>query len=196
MDPEEGRFDKKAAKIRNTAYFRIGLTAFLVIAASLFLYFLLFHTRSFSNGINELIRVMSPLLYGLMIAYILNPLMQLFENGILRLTKVLRVKKIKRSGYYAVRLSSIILSTFVFVFVIYMMFRLLLPQLAESIQSIIDNYPVYEQNVMDWVDRNFNGTDNAFTTAEWVMSYADQFYEWFTSRLPDVENIVKTATTS
>lgn len=196
MAPEEGRSDKKAVMIRNTAYFRIGLTAFLVIAASLFLYFLLFHTRSFSNGINWLIRVMSPLIYGLMIAYILNPLMQLCENVIFRLLNSLRVKKIKRSGYYAVRLSSIIISTLTFVFIIYMMFRLLLPQLAESIQSIIDNYPVYEQNVMDWVDRNFNGTDNAFTTAEWVMSYADQFYEWFTSRLPDVENIVKTATTS
>ena len=53
---------------KRSRYFRLGMTAFLVVAASLLFYFLLFKTSSLASGIRTVIRVLNPVVYGFAIA--------------------------------------------------------------------------------------------------------------------------------
>ena len=84
-------------------YRKIALTAFLVIAASMLFYFLLFRTTTLGFVLNKIFAVLSPIIYGFVIAYVLNPLVIILEEKIaykiilrLKLTPGLRCKKAMR----------------------------------------------------------------------------------------------------
>ena len=64
----------------NKRYFRIGITAFAVIAASICFYFLIFHGDRFSAQLDALIRVVSPVMYGIIFAYLMTPMVNGIEN--------------------------------------------------------------------------------------------------------------------
>ena len=67
----------------NKRYFRIGLMAFAVIAASICFYYLIFHGDRFSAQINSLIRVVNPVLYGIVFAYLMTPMVNGIERQLL-----------------------------------------------------------------------------------------------------------------
>ncbi len=60
-----------------------GITAFLVIAASICFYYLIFHGDRFSAKINALVVVASPVLYGIILAYLLTPVVNTLEKKFL-----------------------------------------------------------------------------------------------------------------
>ena len=179
--------------IKRSAYFKFGITALIVLCGSLFFYFLLFHTGSFRSAVGKILTVVRPLLYGLLIAYILNPLMQWFENRILKLTRSVKIRP-SRGMYVTVRIISVFLSAGVMVLVVYFLMRLLLPQLIESIQSIITNFRIYQHNVENWFDTNFN-SENASIVSETIVEYSDQLYQWVMDRLPDLGQVASNVTT-
>ena len=59
-------------KIRwNHRYVQLGVTAFLVIAASILFYYGIFHMKSLITGIKTFFGIMAPIIYGAAIAYLL-----------------------------------------------------------------------------------------------------------------------------
>ena len=90
--------------------------------------------KIFFDFINHLISIITPFIYALVFAYILNPIMKIFE------------KKLKLSRGISV------LCTYLIVFgllTVCMVF--LIPSLVESIGSIIDEIPSYVTKIQGWV---------------------------------------------
>ncbi len=178
---------------RRSSYGRLGLTAFTVIVASMLVFFLLFRSSVLSGILGKIIDILNPITIGLIIAYILNPLMQLYENLAIRLLRRIKAAPKTKSGNKTVRVICVILAALSLFFVIYGLIALLVPQLVESIRSIIQNYPVYEQNVNDWYSKYFE-SESANTLMQTIMSYADRFYDWAVHKLPDLDLIVTNVT--
>ena len=113
---------------------------FLGVAACIVLYWLLHETERVKSVWNFIITLISPFLVGSALAFVLNvPL-----RGIERWFGFVKNKPTRRS-------ISIVL-TFAFVgLVIYFVFRLLLPQLIETVQNLVFQLPVFLNNVVDWV---------------------------------------------
>ena len=55
-------------------YLHWGVTAFLVIAASMLFYYGIFHMKTLIVGIKTFLGIMAPIIYGVILAYILSPL--------------------------------------------------------------------------------------------------------------------------
>ena len=66
------RLDKK--------YIHWGITAFLVIAASVIFYLILSQLQSMKAFLAMLIGVLKPVIYGLIFAYLMNPMLGFFEK--------------------------------------------------------------------------------------------------------------------
>ena len=64
---------------KGSRYFKTGANGLLIVCGGVFFYYLLFHSDKFYGVIGTFIKVMTPLIAGLAIAYILNPLMNFFE---------------------------------------------------------------------------------------------------------------------
>ena len=103
----------------------IGLMAFAVLAAALLLYFLLFRSETVGSGIAKFFAVMRPIIYGFVIAYILNPPMHVIENFILKIYAKSKHTPGKRA-LSVIRLSSAIAAVMMLMLIVYALFALLL----------------------------------------------------------------------
>lgn len=79
-------------------YYCIGVTAFLVIIASAGVIYLLFHLPKIIEIILGFFEMIAPILYGFVIAYMLNPIMGFFEGQILKLYRFACFKRGKHMG--------------------------------------------------------------------------------------------------
>lgn len=69
--------------LKNNKYFRWGVTAFLTIAASICFYYLLFHGSSIKTGFHTIIGILMPVVFGLVTAYLLTPVLNFIETKLL-----------------------------------------------------------------------------------------------------------------
>ena len=87
------RFDPK------NKYLGCGITAFGVIACCILFYMLLQHGKSIGDAISSLLGILSPIIWGLVIAYLLWPLTKVFQRKLFEpLLKKLRPKKPVRTS--------------------------------------------------------------------------------------------------
>lgn len=160
-------------KIIENKYFQIGLTAFLVIAASILFYFTLFHIGAIVSLFKWVIKILMPLIYGLVLAYIMHPIVDFFDKKVL--------KKVTKDTLR--RNLSIACSFIIFVGLLITLISFIIPQLLVSVQSLIINAPVYfknlEEMLVKWVNDNPE-LQNAFTN-----NY-DSITEWLTTSLNNV----------
>lgn len=62
---------------------RWGVTAFLVIAASMLFYYGVFHMKTLITGIQTFLGILTPIVYGVVIAFLLTPLLNFLEKTII-----------------------------------------------------------------------------------------------------------------
>ena len=133
-------------------YLKIGFIAFLVIAASICFYYLIFHGDRFSVQIKEIARIVSPVLYGIIIAYLLTPLVNTIENSFL-IPLTIKLKKksaVTDNNRKHIRVISILFTIILVFFFIYGFFSILIPNIVKSVRSISYQFPYYIQNLTKW----------------------------------------------
>ena len=64
-------------------YILRGITAFLVVAGGIFLYYLIFHGSNIKSGMGYLYSICIPIVNGLVIAYIMTPTLNYIEKKII-----------------------------------------------------------------------------------------------------------------
>ena len=137
----------------NNKYFRWGLTAFLVMVASISFYYVIFHVSNIKLGVDIFLNLMMPVLFALIIAYLMTPVLNHIEYYILQpLADKLKIKKsAKRQS--VIRGIGIILTICLFVLVIYSLCAMMLSQIIPSIVSIVSNFDTYISNFTQWINK-------------------------------------------
>lgn len=131
-------------------YLYWGVTAFCVIACSILFYMALAYLPAIGTALKTLARILSPFIWGLIITYLLSPLYSgLYLGFFLPLTEKLSGKKKKASPRLAKALS-VLLSLLVFLAVITALVYLIIPQLYSSVETIVNNSPIYMEKISDW----------------------------------------------
>ncbi len=136
-DERQGRALNK--KFFEKDYVLKGVTAFLVIAASILFYFLMLRFDRISAFIGKAVSVLSPIIYGLVIAYLLNPVAKFLYNRLLKLFKK-RIRNEKTANTLANGFS-VAISILLFLLIIVALVALVIPQFITSISSVIDTLP-------------------------------------------------------
>ena len=108
--------------------------------------FAIVNITSIASFFKAILSVISPILIGAGIAYLLNPLLKLYEHKIFKKIK-------KKSVCRGVSLAMTFLTTILcIVFFIYM----LIPSLVQSIARLIEKLPEYLVTTTDWINRIIN----------------------------------------
>lgn len=182
------RWDKK--------YLYWGITAFLVIAAAICFYYIIFHGTNLRSNLSKIISVAMPVIDGLIIAYLMTPLVNLAEKRLFfpLLKKAgaeltVKVKKMCRAG-------AIVLSLIVVGICAYGLWVAVIPQLIRSIQSIIFQFPYYVNNLTAWLEDVLSA--NPELMANLTLTLDDYFNDlsgWLNqvqSLLPQMSEILRT----
>lgn len=136
----------------NNKYVHWGLTALLVICGAILFYYLVFHTTNIKLAVNMLLRVLAPVYWGFILAYLLTPVLNFIEYRFLYplIEKISKKKIAKPSGI--VRALSIILTVLLFCLLLYALISMFLSQIIPSVQSIITNFDTYVNNMTKWIN--------------------------------------------
>ena len=129
-------------------YFKWGLTALVVIFISILLVVIFTNLPGFFSLLGAVGKILSPLVSGIVIAFLLNPIVNFVD---LRLRPLLEKRGLKASKAYKISRGISLVFAFIFAaFIVYAFFSMLVPQLYESVMSIIDSAPEYYQSLEKW----------------------------------------------
>ena len=171
------RFDPK------NKYLGWGITAFGVIACCILFYMLLQHGKSIGDAISSLLGILSPIIWGLVIAYLLWPLTKVFQRKLFEpLLKKIWPKKPVRTSL--ARGLSVALSILVALLIIAALIWLIISQ-------------DYYDTITGWINKFFeNNPEVEEVLLSATGNVSDSLLGWAkTALLPSMGKVVTSVTT-
>ncbi|WP_243342819.1 AI-2E family transporter [Anaerococcus sp. AGMB09787] len=116
--------------------------------ALILLFFTLLYIKNISEFFQTTYTIIRPVIYGLIIAFIINMPMKFFQEKVFG--KFLDEDKHKK----LINVISIILSWIVFFAIITVILTVLIPELVSAIESLIDNLPIFFDKLISYLENN------------------------------------------
>ena len=184
------KFDKK--------YLYWGITAFLVIAAGILFYYILFHGSSLSSGLNSFIGISMPIIDGFVLAYLMTPVLNKIEKCIIKPLYVKAKLPMTPKNKRRIRGLSILATIVLILVVLYEFFGLIIPEVVRSIQSIIFQFPIYINNLSNWAMGLLkNNPDLEEVVDALINQYSSKILDYVNSNLlPNINGLVRTLSSS
>lgn len=173
------KYDKK--------YFHWGLTLFLVLSALILLYYVIFNSQNFADVKSAVIRVLLPVIDGLVIAYILSPMQNVLEQKVIG-PLLQKKKKPFRKQKRIVRIICTTLTILIFVAILFIVILLIVPQVLDSLEIIISRIPRY----MDRMDGMITDLLKQYPDiSELTVIYWPQIEDWLMTKiLPTTSSMI------
>lgn len=131
------KFEKK--------YIEIGVVSFLVIAASLAFYYFLFHYTALFGAFEKVFKILSPVIYGFVLAFLMTPILNYIEKKIVKVL-LFKMKVDISKKKKMIRAISLILTISVVIAIVYGFFNMVIPKVKDSIISIVNQFDTYINN--------------------------------------------------
>ncbi len=182
---------------RNNHYFRWGITAFLVIAASIIFYNFVFHSQNITTGIRTIIHILMPVVFGLATAYLLTPILNFVEEKVLfPLCKICKIKEFKKRNSI-VRGLGILVTAFLFMALIYILIAMMVSQIVPSVENIVLNFDSYTTNFIAWLNKMLDDNPELGEyVVQTVDKYSGELDNWLSGLLSNTAVLIKTVSIS
>ena len=179
----------------NKRYFKWGLTALVVIFISILLVVIFTNLPGFFALLTSIGKILSPLISGVVIAFLLNPLVNFVDC---RLEPLLQKKLKVQTAKNLSRAAGIVMALIVAGFLVYGFFAMLLPQLYESVMNIVDNASTYFNSIETWATNILEDNPEIQGYVDKGLEQLRGFFEnWVkTTFLSDMSKLVTTVSTS
>ena len=181
------RWDKK--------YLYWGMTAFFVIAACILFYMLVSNLGWLGNVLHQLGSILSPFVWGLVIAYLLYPLMRIYQRSLFRpLCRRLfkKSREPEKTRAKAARGLSVCLSIITLLVVIAGLIWLVVPQIYSSVEAIVANGSAYVTQVEDWLEKTLENYPQVEAALSGLFGDLSQgLFHWLSENfLPEIKNLL------
>ena len=179
----------------NRRYFKWGLTALVVIFISILLVVIFTNLPGFFTVLASIGKILSPLISGVVIAFLLNPLVNFVDC---RLRPLLQKKLKAQTAKNLSRTAGIVMALIVAGILVYGFFAMLLPQLYESVMNIVDNASTYFNSIETWATNVLEDNPDIQGYVDKGLEQLRGFIEnWVkTTFLSDMSKLVTTVSTS
>ena len=174
----------------NINFFKIGLTVFLTFTACILLFFVLLRYKGIMSGIGVFLKAGESIIIGLMIAYLLNPVMKFVERYAHKLLKG-RVKSPEKEKKMS-RVIGVIGATVFLLIIIALLIAAIVPAVVSSIRSLVDTLPGYVESFISQLKKGQFG-DTEFTRyfSLLLTNVTEYVEEWATTKLlPEAQNYI------
>lgn len=177
--------NEKKKKDKNKTHFvnfPQAFTIMLIIGMGLLIFFALYRFDAIAGIVGKIMGILAPIIYGLAIAYILNPIAAFWEKKIyfLLCKKSSNLKKNQKTA----RGLGILISLVLAVSVLFVLFYLIIPELISTISTLILSIPgqleEFERYLTSLIDSNNQFAALAQTL---LASLTDWFESWLKNDL-------------
>ncbi|MCC8140193.1 MAG: AI-2E family transporter [Lachnospiraceae bacterium] len=159
-------------------YFYKGVAVFLTVAMCILFFFGVFRFEELRGYAKLIGNILTPFVYGAVIAYLLAPICTRIETKLLQWAeKTGKPEKLRR---FAKGLS-ILFSLLFFFLIIYALLAMVIPQLIASVIALIDATPGYVESTTIWLEKLVE--DNPI-----LLNYVEEYSEMI---LESLQNFAK-----
>ncbi len=180
--------------LKDNKYAALGVTAFMVIVSGALAVFVIFNFGIVLTGFKKLLQILTPIIDGVALAYILTPLLNFVEREWVGRIYTHSKKEMTPKRKKSMRSWSILVTYMIFIGLIFLFFRLIIPQLIASIKSIIYQFPRLINNLEAFIAELFDDNpDIESTLNEFITDYSIQLNNIVQTKLiPQAEDLIKT----
>lgn len=164
-------------------YFRWGLTAFIVIAASILFYLIISASKSLADIFGSIMGAFTPMLLGFAFAFIKKPLLRLLELPVFYKWGIKVYKGDDRKAKSFSRGIGVALTTIVIFLIVGLLLWMIIPRLYESVQTIVKNLPVYYADIRNTLAGKLSNSEVGKTIIGALDSVSDYIQGWLSNDL-------------
>lgn len=172
-----------------------GMTYFVVVAAAIAFYFALLRLTNISGIFTKILDVLKPILYGLLIAFLLNPIVKQTDKLLLPILK----KKVKTEGRAEKisRTSGILIALIILCVLVIGLFNMLIPELYKSVRDMVFTLPGQINSLVNEIgeiradDSNMGAMMRSF-----FKQATDTFQDWLSNNFFRQANDLMTSLTT
>ncbi len=169
-------------------YFKLGLTIFASGAALIVLYEVIIHFNRVQEGWQVITGILSPFIFGLVMAYLLCPV---YNATVRRMYRILSTRFRKKStAFRLARIMGTFISLLTLFGVVGGLFALVLPETIRSVVGLVQDAPEKFNELIQWIATTFTAErfPELAGAAEAALGQArDSFSEWAeTEFLPQI----------
>jgi predicted PurR-regulated permease PerM len=173
--------DTPPASSRKT--FRDYKAIFLLIVACLLVMAVILYYRNILDVINYYIGKLSAIIYGLFIAYLLNPIMRFFQLKLEKRFSVSKKEKVRKRAHIKARRWALAISAIIGILIIAILMMLIIPQVLKSVIALGKEAPSLitriTEKLNEWnADRAWAGSFQKYIDAA-----LDSLEVWITTTL-------------
>jgi len=178
----------------NKGYFKLGLVITISLCICSIFGEVIQNWRGIAGAIGTFFSALTPFIIGLVLAFLLNPIMVYLRRGFAYIFS----KKIKKMDYdRAFRISKtpcLIGTILIFLLLLAGIIRLIIPNLVISIQDLYDNMPTYLSNAQSWVEKMFAKNDKLEGQLSNIIQFTSENATTFLADkiLPNMDDILLT----
>lgn len=158
-------------------YFPIAITAFFVLLLAILSFFAIYKIQEIKDFFNEVSLILQPIIFGIVISYLLNPAVSKFEKLLLKIKTAKGVPLLKKS--YA-RGISVGFSLILALALLYILAYLIIPELISSVSSLIVDLPAKIDGLLIWTGKILDGNSKFIVILnESISKIIDVMQGWF-----------------
>ena len=155
----------------NKKYAQVAFWACVVILFTVISVFFFLNYNDFGTYISDFISVLNPIIYGVVIAYVLNKIMKIYENKVFRFLD-------KKPGKMRFKRTISIICTYVtFIALIAGFIWLIAPQVIAGLTDLRYNIPFYMETVEEWLLELSEENDTMHDLVFDIFAYANDILD-------------------
>ena len=192
-EPETNKKGKgNSGDIRN--YLKIGLTVFITFVCCILFFFMILRFDGFADAWNNMIRAAQPIIIGLVLAYLLNPVMRFCEEHIQKfLGKRMKNERKRKKWSRGLAVTGAILFLLI---VLGLLLSAIVPAVISSISTLITTLPDQVQSFIATLQKGEFGDSEITAWLGTVLTgLTDKLETWVTDTLlPEIQTYIAQVT--
>ena len=172
----------------------IALAIFITFCCCILFFFIIYRYNGFTDFWKQLTQILQPVIIGLVVAYLLNPLMRWVDGKMLGIL-MKRIKNEEKAKNLA-RGLAITASLLFMVGIVVLLLAAIVPSILQSIQGVVTTLPSEVKSLIEWINDFAKGDSQVADIAERVITEASNFFEnWMKNTfIPQAEVYIASVT--
>lgn len=172
----------------------IALAIFITFCCCILFFFIIYRYNGFTDFWKQLTQILQPVIIGLVVAYLLNPLMKWVDGKMYGILTE-RVKNEEKAKNLA-RGLAITASLLFLVGIVVLLIAAIVPSILQSIQGVVTTLPSEVKSLVAWINDFAKGDSQVADIAERVITEASNFFEnWMKNTfIPQAEVYIASVT--
>ena len=180
---------KKQNRQQNILLVKIGIMLFAALGACILLYFRMRRREGLANGFSKVIQAAQPIIIGLVLAYILNPVMKFLEKPLLSFFGK-RCKTKEQAAKWA-RALAITGAIIFFLVILVLLIWAVAPALVTSVAGLIDTMPESVNKFIATIQNGrFGKLEVTDRIGEFLTKLTDELEKWVTTLIPQARTYI------